>query len=85
MLGVLSGQGKTTLTVHICVLGVLSGQGKTTFTVYICVLGVLLGQGKTTLTVHVCIIPLSDLAGLDIRTRNGLYQLLIFKCSFYVL
>ena len=48
VLGVLSGQGKTTLPVYICVLGVLSGQGKTTLTVYICVLGVLSGQGKTT-------------------------------------
>ena len=31
------------------------------------------------------VIPLSDIAGLDIRTRNGLYPLLFFKCSFYVL
>ena len=35
VLGVLSGQGKTTLTVYICVLGVLPGQGKATLTVYI--------------------------------------------------
>ena len=38
------------------------------------------------------VIPLSDIAGLDIRTRNGLYPLLFvnvrfmfFKCSVYVL
>ena len=37
-------------------------------------------------------ISLSDIAGLDIRTRNGLYPLLFvnvrvmfFKCSVYVL
>ena len=32
VLDVLSGQGKTTLTVYMCVLGVLLGQGKTTLT-----------------------------------------------------
>ena len=53
MLGVHSGEGKTTSTVCIhLVLGVHSGQGKTTLTVYIVVLDVLSGQGKTTLTVH---------------------------------
>ena len=39
MLGVLAGQGKTTLTVYNCVLGVLSGQGKSTSTVHLCIRG----------------------------------------------
>ena len=37
MFGVSSGQGKTTLTVYMCVLGVLLGQVKTTLTVYLCI------------------------------------------------
>ena len=35
VLGVLSGQDKTTLSVYIFVLGVHLGQGKTTLSVYI--------------------------------------------------
>ena len=47
----LSGQGKTTLTVYIFVLGVHSGQGKTTLSVdTFCVRCTFThsGQGKTT-------------------------------------
>ena len=39
VLGVVSGNGKTTLTVYIYVLhvGVLSGQGKTSLAVHLCI------------------------------------------------
>ena len=57
MLGVLSGEGKTTLTVYICVLGVPSGQGKTKLTVHLCIRSVS-GRGKITLKIVFYIITI---------------------------